>query len=60
MVGFSRLRANVKAIAMELCHGNVLALALWSSLLRWAIFFILKSKLTVPAQLASGEKQDIS
>jgi hypothetical protein len=45
---------------MELCHGDVLALMLWSSLLRWAIFSILISELTMPTKLASGEKQDIS
>jgi hypothetical protein len=60
VVGFSMLRANVEAIAMELYHGDVFALMLWSSLLRWAIFSILISELTMPAKLASGEKQDIS
>jgi hypothetical protein len=60
MVGFSMLRANVEAIVMKLCHRDVFALMLWSFLLRWAIFSILISELTMPSKLASGKKQDIS
>jgi hypothetical protein len=59
VVRFSMLRANVEVIVMELCHGDILVLMLWSFLLRWAIFSILISELTMPAKLASGKKQDI-
>jgi len=45
---------------MKLCHRDMLVLACWSSLLRWAIFFIPKGKAMVPTKLASGKKQDIS
>ena len=41
---------------MKLCHRHVLALVLWSSLLRWTIFFIPKGKVMVPTKLSSGEK----
>jgi hypothetical protein len=60
VLGLSEKRANMEAKAMKLCHGDVLAPVLWSSILRWTIFSILIGKVIMPTKLASGKKQDIA
>jgi len=60
VLGLSEQRANMEAKAMKLCHGDVLALVLWSSIIRWAIFSILIGKVIMPTKLASRKKQNIA
>jgi len=50
----------MEAKAMKLCHRDILALVLWSSIIRWSIFSILIGKVIMPTKLASRKKQNIA